>query len=337
VKRPSLPTLILALAAICGSTSQLFASGARESGAPPPPAGSSAGPSADGRSSLRAVDKLRIGVLSDVDSIPLFIARDHGFFARDNADVELIEFKSPVTRDAALQAGEIDGAISDVLAAVFARQAGFKVRITSATNGSYKLVVNPHSAVNNLAGLEGKSVGISQNTIIEYCTDRMFEAANLSVALVRKLPVSQMPVRLEMLQQGKLDAAVLPEPLASVAVAAGGRTLDSSDRLGINPGVIIFREQSISARSAQIRNFYAAYNDAVSYLEATPPDRYIDALVVSASFPSQARQSLVLPRYELAAVPREKEVTEVTAWLHAKGLASRVYPYGELVDGSVLP
>ncbi len=333
MKSRSPEALFLVLAFVCVSSFPLSASGARESGVNLSPVGSSD----SGSSSSAPNSRLRIGVLADVDSIPLFIARDHGFFEKENAAVELIDFRSPVTRDAALQAGEIDGGVSDVLAAVFARQAGFGVRITSATNGSYKLVVNPHSTVTTVAGLEGRSVGISQNTIIEYCTDRILEAANMSARSIRKLPVSQMPVRLEMLQQDKLDAAVLPEPLASVAVAAGGRVLDSSDRLGINPGVLIFREESISAKSAEIRSFYAAYNDAVTYLETTPRDAYIDTLVESASFPAQAKTSLVLPGYVRAETPKEREVTEVTTWLHAKGLASRDYFYGELVDGSLLP
>lgn len=322
----SIPS-IAALVCVAGL---LFAEGAHET-----TGGRDADSSAAAHSPSAPV--LKIGVLSDVDSIPLIVAHDHGLFTAEKAPVQLVNFKSPVARDAALQAGEIDGAISDVLAAVFARQAGFDVLITSATDGSYKLVVKPGSTVQSIEGLAGKSVGISQNTIIEYCTDRMADAAGMSVDSVRKLPVSQMPVRLEMLQQGKLDAAVLPEPLASVAVAAGGRVLDSSDRLSINPGVIIFRNTAISEKADSIRSFYRAYNDAVSYLKRAPRSEYIDVLVESASFPSQASTSLVLPDYHRASAPKEREVTEVTQWLQVKGLASRIFGYGELVDSSLLP
>ena len=65
--------------------------------------------------------KLTIGLMPDTDSIPFIIAAERGYFAEEGVEVELQPFKSAMDRDAALQSGNLDGAVSDLLAVIFAR------------------------------------------------------------------------------------------------------------------------------------------------------------------------------------------------------------------------
>jgi NitT/TauT family transport system substrate-binding protein len=67
---------------------------------------------------------LRVGIMPDADSLPFIYARDYGFFEREGVKVELIVFSNPQERDAAIQAGRLDGTISDVLAAAFLAAGG---------------------------------------------------------------------------------------------------------------------------------------------------------------------------------------------------------------------
>ena len=88
-------------------------------------------------------ETITIGVLPDVDSAPIIIAQHNGYFEQEGADVKIERFTSAMERDSALQAGAIDGAVSDILAAAFFENGGFNVKITSMTNGSYKLLAGP--------------------------------------------------------------------------------------------------------------------------------------------------------------------------------------------------
>ena len=71
------------------------------------------------------LSKLTIGLMPDTDSIPFIIAAEYGYFAEEGLEIELIPFKSAMERDAALQSGSLDGAVSDLLAVIFARSGGF--------------------------------------------------------------------------------------------------------------------------------------------------------------------------------------------------------------------
>ena len=126
-------------------------------------------------------DKLVIGTMPDIDSLPLVIAQEKGFFAEEGINVELQQFKSAMDRDAALQSGNLDGAVSDVLAVAFAKDGGFGVSVTSFTDGSYKLVASTDSGITTPQDLSGKDVAISRNTIIEYVTEHILVNKNISV------------------------------------------------------------------------------------------------------------------------------------------------------------
>ena len=63
-------------------------------------------------------------------------------------------------------------------------------------------------------------MAVSKNTIIEYVTDRITAGQNMPDGSLNKVVIPQIPTRLEMLQNGKLAAATLPEPMALLPLPA---------------------------------------------------------------------------------------------------------------------
>ncbi|KYZ75649.1 ABC transporter substrate-binding protein [Anaerosporomusa subterranea] len=275
---------------------------------------------------------ITLGILPDVDSIPFIIAQEKGFFREQGLTVKLQSFKSAMDRDSALQSGNLDGAVSDILAAAFAKEGGFSTVITSLTNGSYKLIIHKDVSAASIKDLKGKDVGISKNTIIEYVTDKMLTEAGLTSGDINKAIIPQMPARLEMLKNGKIAAATLPEPLATIAVNNGAKILNSSDKLGVNPGVLLFTAKSTKEKSKEIQAMYQAYNKAVDYLSREPAANYIDLLIEKGGFPKEVKGNIVLPAYTKATAPAPKEIESVVEWLQTKQLIKKAYTYQDLVD-----
>lgn len=273
-----------------------------------------------------------IGLMPDVDSIPFIIAQEKGYFKEEGVNVTLKSFKSAMERDSALQSGNLDGMISDMLAEAFAKAGGFDTVITSLTNGSYKLVVNKNETAASIKDLKGKDVAISKNTIIEYVTDRIAAQGALAAGDINKTVIPQIPARLEMLQNNKIAAATLPDPLATVAVKNGGRVLSSSDQLGINPGVMIFTSKAVKEKEQEIKAVYRAYAKAVDYLAKEPMDSYIDIIIDKGGFPKDVKGALTLPQYKKATAPAQKELDDVIAWMLEKKLIQQKYQYSDLVD-----
>jgi NitT/TauT family transport system substrate-binding protein len=279
---------------------------------------------------------LTIGVMPDLDSLPLVIAQHNGYFKEEGIVVEIEHFKSASDRDTALQTGKIHGAISDMLAVVFFNDSDFHVKITSKTDGSFKLISGKDSNISKIEQSVGKTIGISKNTIIEYLTDRIMESSNIDVTSPKKIAIPKIPTRLEMLTNGKLDMATLPEPLASVAISSGGKLLSSSDKLGINPGVMIFTEDAVSSKSEEIKALYRAYNKAVKFLKEEKTENYIDFVIKEAGFPENVKGTLTIPNYTEASMPPEKELEEVLNWLKSKKLTTNSYTLQDLSNSSFI-
>lgn len=274
--------------------------------------------------------------MPDLDSIPFIVAEHNGYFKEEGLDLKIEHFKSAPDRDAALQAGKIDGAISDMLSVVFFTDNSFKVKITSKTDGSYKLISGKNSGISSIEQVSGKSVGISKNTIIEYVTDRIMEVSNVDVNSISKVAIPKIPARLEMLNNGKLDMATLPEPLASTAILAEGTLLSSSNELDINPGIMLFTDNTINSKPEEIKALYRAYNKAVKFLKQEKQESYIDFIIKEAGFPETVKDTLKLPDYSEASMPTEKEFQEVLNWLKTKKLTTNSYSLKDLTNSSFI-
>ncbi len=275
---------------------------------------------------------LRFAILPDADSLPFMVAQAEGLFEKEGAAVELVYFKNPQERDAAFQAGRVDGAISDVLAAAFAVAGGFPVRITSVTDGRYGIAAAPGTDRKAAADLGGARIGLSTNTIIQYFVETRLQSAGIPRGGYEPVAVPRMPVRLEMLLAGQVDAAGLPEPLLSVAAARGAAVLESSERAGTDAGVVLFAKPFLDARLPEVVRFYRGYDAARSRINADP-DAYRGFLVEKAAFPEEVRNSYSFVKYRAPVLPAPEQVRAVLDWMRGRELLSRDLAPEELLDG----
>lgn len=289
------------------------------------------GNTADKTAGNKELQEINIGLMPDIDSVPVIMAQEKGYFAEEGLKVNIQQFKSAMDRDAALQSGNLDGAISDMLAVAFAKSGGFDVKVTAFTNGSYKLIAGKDAEVNSVQDLIGKDVAISKNTIIEYVTDQITATNNMPENSLNKVVIPQIPTRLEMLQNGKLAAATLPEPMGSIAIYNGCKYITGSDELGINPGVMMFTSKAVESKKAELQAFYRAYNKAVAYLNDTDKAQYMDIVIEKSGFPAAAKDALVLPKYRPAGLPKQQDVTDCLTWMNQKNLIKQNYTYDDIV------
>ena len=71
-------------------------------------------------------------------------------------------------------------------------------------------------ALESLSDLKGTATAMSAATIIDYLLDRMKMEEKLPAGAVKNVEIRQIPLRLQMLLAGKVETALLPEPLVTV-------------------------------------------------------------------------------------------------------------------------
>ena len=276
-------------------------------------------------------ETLRIGIMPDVESIPLLIAREKGYFPECGVGVELITFKSARDRDSALQGEQLDGVVSDMAAVAFAHDGGIPLKITAQTDGNILLLADEKQGIESVADLKGKEIALSTNTVMEYSLDCMLKEAGVSPDEVIKTAVPQLPTRLEMLQNGQIPAAILPQPLAGVGVQSGAAVLTDTQTLGEKAGVIAFTPETLEERLPLVQAFFAAYDLAVEELNGAEAGTYDEFLIQTLDFPESLRGAMPLPVYKPATLPDAAIFEHVMEWLTDRGLVQQALRWEDVV------
>ena len=168
------------------------------------------------------------------------------------------------------------------------------------------------------------------NSTVCYVAEQALERAGIDPGTINPVPVAQVPVRFELLLAGKVDAAVLPEPLATLAVQRGARRLADSAADDAASGVLLFRQQVLLERAAEVRAFDRAYDRAVEELAARP-EAYRAAVISACQFPKETEAGLDFPRFLPAYLPGEADVGVVASWMQRKGLIRAVSRWTDIV------
>ncbi len=287
--------------------------------------------------------KLKLALIPVLDTIPIYIALQNGYFGDQSVEVELVPVKSPQERDVLLQTGQVDGVLTDLQGVGLLNKDSVKVKAVYTSRRPFpdaplfRILASPKSNISTPADLKGVPVGISNNTIIEYLTDRILTFEGLTAGEIAKIEVGAITVRFEQLMNGNIQAAVLPDPLAQGAIAAGARlVVDDARYANLSQSVLVFQISTLKSRPETVRRFLSAWEQAVKEVNANP-EKYRAVLMEQGRVPESIQNSYQMPPFPERGVPSEGEVADVTAWLKAKGLVSRDIPYTDVVDASFLP
>lgn len=301
-----------------------------------------------GKPAAPIVGKLKIAQLPVIDGLPFWVAASEGYYTQEGVEIELITFRSANERDAALQSGEVDGQMTDIMsAASLVAAGGTKLKITSVAAGATKeespfaIVAAPGSGITKPEDLKGVEIGISNATIIDYVTDNLMKDQGFAAADIKTTSIPQINIRFESLMSGQIKAATLPEPWLSMAAdpAKGGKVIlnDAKDgKANYSASVIVFSEKALKEKSEAVKRFFVAYNRAVNDIRMNP-DGFFDLLNTEGKVPAEAKNLYKNVPPSFAQAPKKEEVDSVVQWMVERKIISTPLTYEQLVDASFVP
>lgn len=269
-------------------------------------------------------ETLSVGLMSSISALPMVIAEEKGFFEEEGLNIDVQTFKAAKDRDAALQAGELDGVIADEVAIAIYNNADMDIVITGNSLGAFTLVSGPNSGITSFEDLKGKSVGISENTAIDYDLDKMLELNGLELTDVERVAIPPMPTRLEMLKSGEIDAAVMPNPFSDDAIAAGGTELAVADgtTLPFISTTAFFRTVT-EERAGDVKAYYRALNKAADYINSADKSELEDIAIAQLGYPETMRGNIIIPVFTHNQLPKDEEINDVFDWCRQRGILTK--------------
>ena len=285
---------------------------------------------------------LRIAVLPIVDTLPLFVAEDEGIFRDFGLDVEFISVSSAPELSQMIASGQADGMVTDGLTVAFFNKEEVQIQIVryaqvpSENTGHFFILAAKDSGITSPEQLKGVEIGISEGTIIEYVADRLLEREGFLEDEIATIAVPRIPDRMALLGSGELKAAVLPDPLASLAVQQGATIiLDDSETPEYGASVYVFDKRMIEKRPEAISAFVDAIDIAIGLLAEAPED-YSDLLVEKKLVPQPLLASYTIPPFPMG-IYSEAEWQDTLTWAQQKGLLEVDVAYSDSVNADFLP
>jgi NitT/TauT family transport system substrate-binding protein len=285
---------------------------------------------------------LRIGVLPITDVVPFYVAEAQGYFKQQGLNVELVPVSSAAERDQLMATQQIDGQLNDLISTVLFNAQSPKIKIVRMARKAfpnapeYWILVPKDSPIKSAQELKGKEIAISQNTVIEYVTQRLLEAEGLAAADIKTTNVPSIPTRLQLLQQNQVAAATLPDPLASLAISQGARiAVDDSKHVEYSQSNISFRVDIVDKRADDVRKFLAAYDKAIADIRATP-DKFRNILIEKGRVPDPLKDNYQFPPFPDPSIPTKAQWDDVIKWAMDKKLISAPVAYESSVDGGFI-
>lgn len=287
-------------------------------------------------------EPLKIGLLRIDDSFPFYVAEKEGLFEKHNVSVELQNFSNARDQSTALQGGELDVLMTDPVVTALSLKGGSDVRIVAMAlgavpeEGRFLIVSAPDSGITAPEQLEGKTLAISNNTMMDYLVEQYETTLGLDKAAISTVNMPDLMLRTTTLLEGKeIDAAILPDPLAAYAVAEGANVVIDDTQLGVNfsQSVVAVTTDAIDNNREAVANLLAAYNEAIEMINSNP-EAYQAYALECANVPETLAETYPTPTFTANSIPGEADIALVNSWMVERGLLDAAYAYEDMVDSS---
>ena len=280
---------------------------------------------------------LRLALLPIPDVLPVYVATEKGYFVEQGITVEALSVGSALERDQLVQAGSVDGMINEISGAATFNRDQARVKIVSIARSPigdsplFRVLAAPGSNLKTVADLAGVPIGISKNTVIEYITTRLLEAGGVSAQAIAYQSIPVLPERFQLLLSGQVQAAVLPEPLGTSAIAAGAVEIVNDTALkSVSVSVVTFTDEVLKNKSDTVKKFMVAWDRACADLN-NDPGAFRALMLQKIRLPKNIQNTFNIPPMPRHEVPTKAQWDDVMTWMLEKKLLSAPLAY----EGSV--
>lgn len=201
---------------------------------------------------------LSIGLMPAVDTAPILLADEMGYFTDLGLDVSIDIYTNAQDRQTALQTNSIDAAMTDLVAVATNVNSGFDMKATTTTDGMFPILATPTSI-----DKDSISVGMMEVSVSNFLVDEWLSHDYN----IEKVYINPIPGRLEAVASGQIDMGLFPEPVATIGESKGLTKLVFEPTDGNFPDVMVFTGKAISEKPEAIQAFHDAYNLAVEDIQ----------------------------------------------------------------------
>lgn len=210
-----------------------------------------------------------LGTTPNLQTAPIVVALDQGYFAEEGIDIELVNFTSGRAALEAIIGGQLDmGFMAEYPVAVAAlSDQEFAVVAMLSRYTANRIISKASIGFESVADLQGRRIGTTLGSNAAYFAEILLENAGVSAEIVNVAPPDIVPA----LARGDIDAGVMfPDFYPAAAAALGDDYREQTSDDYIAHFVIAASPAMLETRSDDIEGFIAALIKAEAFIAENP-------------------------------------------------------------------
>lgn len=285
---------------------------------------------------------VKFGTIPVLQALSVFVASEKGFFKEQGLNVEVVLFNSAMEKDVALTSGQIVGYFGDLMTPMVLQANNTGIKMTAVNFNTTKeqrmfaILAAPQSKDKSLPDIAKAGIATGSNTIADYLIIKLLQPKKIGKDAISLIDVKSIPIRLQMLLSGQVPAALMPEPLATMAETKGAVTLMDDKGRGLSATVLAFNEKFIKEYPQAIKAFHSAVNKAADYINKNP-DEVRAIMNRECKVPEPLQSSFPIPKFPKLTIPDRNQVMDVYKWLREKQIITRDMTYKDMVADGYVP
>lgn len=247
---------------------------------------------------------IKIGYIPIVDCLPLYVANDKGFFAKQGLAATLVPLQGGPRIIEALTSKSVDFGYSNVVSVIVAHSKGIPIvgvsggPIETDSRHAHALMVSESSPIKTPKDLAGKTIAINALRGLEHVVLREYlqkNGVNADSVKIVEAPVPQMEGALK---NGSVDAIQPAEPFVTLALSHKTARILGHPHTEVRPRIIIanynVRQDWLDQNVETARKFAAALAEANDFIAKNDAEAR-QILLKYAQIPQDVIGQVVLP------------------------------------------
>ncbi len=261
----------------------------------------------------------KVAVMPTLDCLPIYVAKERQMF--DSAvDIRLKRYTAQMDVDTALINQRAEAAITDLVRAQKLINEGTPLRFVAATNAYWLMLSQRQLRITTFKHLDDKMLAMTRYSVTDLLGDLAVDSAKLAPERVFRIQINDVNIRLKMLENNEMDAMLLTEPQASVALLKKHNVMLDTRQLDMQMGVLAMRTKDMSgkARQQQASAFMKGYKQACDSINRFGVKHYKQVLRKYYALNDQSIEALPDSLKFTYQPTRQKDINRAKNWLEKK-------------------
>lgn len=274
---------------------------------------------------------LIVGLLPTMDCMPFCLAQEKNIYAQLGLNVKFIFFNSQMDMDKDLAEGKINVGTSDIFRTILQQNEKKPIKFLICSQREWQLIANKKLRITKVSQMGDRMVGMARNSIPDFYCDFIARNLKKNSGMLLRPQINNIILRLQMLNDNQIDAAVLPQPQALQAINKGNIFIAKCNEQCDHLAGFAVNTKINKKQKKQVELLLKGYNIAIDSIKAHPINKLSKNMTIFFRIDSISTKIQKSTSFSPLFDASPAKISLAIQWMKKRNLLKKYYTTKELI------